>query len=72
MIRVLIQRQGQNNGGQNNGCGCPRVKKKPKSVLPGVEKDEVSNQLEERFKEHTYALSVKPRNENGLPIAVKL
>ncbi|CAG5098607.1 Oidioi.mRNA.OKI2018_I69.XSR.g15818.t1.cds [Oikopleura dioica] len=67
----------------SNCCGCCGGKK-TKSKLPGAAADDrdfdflnvrrysISNQLEERFKEHTYALSVKPRNANGSPVKVKV
>ena len=43
------------------------VSKKKKSRLPGVQTDDdsISNQLEQRFKEHNYALSVKPKKIEG-------
>ena len=41
-------------------------------VILAQDDDSISNQLEERFKEHTYALSVKPRLANGGPIQVKV
>lgn len=43
----------------SRSCG----KNKKKKTLPGMETDNnsISSQLEERFNEHKYALSVKPK-----------
>ena len=75
-VRLKSKNLEEEDDGENGRkCGCCCGPKKKKSTLPGSglgeDKDNISRQLEERFNEHKYALSVKPKTTDK-PIQVKV
>ena len=74
-VTVVFHLEEEDNDENQRKCGscCCGGARKKKPYLPGVnEKDNsISKQLEERFNEHKYALSVKPTTVDK-PIQVKV